>query len=72
MDSSSVCVRILGLKWWRKTQEITFDKLLINLLLNGSIWLLKKWRKPLKRVGKTGAKIHLKSFLKTVQQSPLI
>ena len=53
MDSSSVCVRKLGLKWWRKTQEITFKTLLINSPFSWKYLLSNKWRKPLNRGGKT-------------------
>ena len=38
--------------------------------MNGSIWLLNKWRKPLNRVEKTGAKTHFKSCLKQSIRAP--
>ena len=70
MDSSSVCVRKLGLKWWRKTQEITLKTLLINSPFNWKYLLSNKWRKLLNRVGKTGSKTTSKSFLKQPPKAP--
>ena len=40
--------------------------------MNGSIWLKYKWRKPLKRVGKTGAKPLEKSYRKQPPNSQFI
>ena len=64
MDSSSVCVRKLGLKWWRKTQEMTLKTLLINSPFSWKYLLSNKWRKTPNRVGKTSSKLTLKSWLK--------
>ena len=39
--------------------------------MNGSIWFINKWRKPLKRVGKTGVKTYLKNCSKQPMIAPL-
>ena len=72
MDSSSMCVRKLGWNVWRKTQEITLKKLLINFPFNWKYLLSNKWRKPLNRVGKTIFKTLQKSYTKQSKKPQFI
>ena len=57
MDSSSVCVRKQGKRWWRKTQRKSLLTLLIKTpLLIGSISSQFSGENSFKEVGKTGSK----------------
>ena len=47
-----------------KLKEITFKSLLINFPLDRKYFLFILWRKPLKRIGKTGSKTLQKSCVK--------
>ena len=73
MDSSSVCVRKQGKRWWRKTQRKsllnTLDK---TFLLIGNICSQFCGEKPLERVGKTGSKSLQKSLSKQPQMPHFI
>ena len=68
MDSSSVCVRKQGKRWWRKTQEISFKTLLIKTpLLIGSISSQFSGENSFKQVE---AQSPLKILVKNNAQSP--
>ena len=62
MESSSDCEKNMDGSYGGKHKKITFE---------WKYLALKQVEKPLKRVGKTGAKIHLKSCLKQSIRAPI-